>query len=59
LEAIRPIVELAVQAAFVDRIRQAGISQAMAEAAGIGQACPEARVFSEPKINSGVKAPLD
>lgn len=50
-EAIRPIVELAVQAAFVNRIRQAGISQAMAEAATIRQACPEARVFSEPKIN--------
>jgi hypothetical protein len=50
-EAIRPVVELAVQAAFVNRIRQAGISQAMAEAGGIGTACPDARVFSEPKIN--------
>jgi imidazolonepropionase-like amidohydrolase len=50
-EAIRPIVELAVQAAFVNRIRQTGLSQAMAEAAAIRQACPEARVFSEPKIN--------
>lgn len=50
-EEVRPIVELAVQAAFADRIRIAGISQAMAEAATIRQACAEVRVFSEPKIN--------
>jgi imidazolonepropionase-like amidohydrolase len=50
-QAIRPIVELAVQTAFANRIAQAGISQAMAEAATIRQLCREARVFSEPKIN--------
>ena len=50
-EAVRPIVELAIQAAFADRIRQAGISRAMGEAAAIRQACPETRMFSEPKIN--------
>ena len=50
-EAVRPIVELAIQAAFADRIRKAGIFQAMGEAAAIRQACPKARMFSEPKIN--------
>jgi TolA-binding protein len=50
-EAVRPIVELAIQTAFADRIRRAGISRAMGEAVEIRQACPEARIFSEPKIN--------
>jgi imidazolonepropionase-like amidohydrolase len=55
-EAVRPIVELAVQAAFADRIGQAGVSQAMAEATAIRRACPEAQVLSEPKINQAANA---
>ena len=50
-KAVRPIVDLAIQAAFADRIRQAGVSEAMTESAAIRQVCPSARVFSEPKIN--------
>jgi cytosine/adenosine deaminase-related metal-dependent hydrolase len=50
-EAIRPIVELAVQAAFADRVRDAGIARAMAEAEAITHVCPAVRVFSEPKLN--------
>ena len=48
---VRPIIELAVQTAFVDQMRTAGVPRAMAYAMTIRQACPEARVFSEPKIN--------
>jgi hypothetical protein len=51
-EAIRPIVELAVQSAFAARIRDAGYAAAMADVAPVRQACPEARVFSEGKINA-------
>ena len=50
-EAIRPIVELAIQSGFADRMREAGPTRAMSEAEVIGRACPEARVFSESKIN--------
>jgi imidazolonepropionase-like amidohydrolase len=51
-EHIRPIVELAVQSAFAARIRDAGYAAAMADVAPVRQACPEARVFSEGKINA-------
>ncbi len=50
-EDVRPIVELAVQAGFADRIREVGPAQAMAEAGTVRQACPEVRVFNEAKIN--------
>jgi dienelactone hydrolase/tetratricopeptide (TPR) repeat protein len=49
--AIGPIVELSVQAAFADRVREAGLAQARLEAGTITQACPAARVLSEPKLN--------
>ena len=50
-KAVRPIVELAIQSGFADRMREAGPSRAMSEAEVIRRECPEARVFSESKIN--------
>ena len=50
-EAVRPIVELAIQSGFADRMRDVGPSRAMSEADVIGRECPEARVFNESKIN--------
>ena len=50
-EGIRPIVQLTVQNAFARYVREAGTSRAMAEAAAIRLQCPEATVFSEPRIN--------
>jgi TolA-binding protein len=50
-KAIAPIVELAIQSGFADRMREAGPSRAISEAEVIRHSCPEARVFSESKIN--------
>jgi pimeloyl-ACP methyl ester carboxylesterase/tetratricopeptide (TPR) repeat protein len=52
LDAIRPIIELGVEQAVANRVRDAGLTQARLEAAPVINACPSARLYSEPKLNT-------
>lgn len=49
---VRPIVELSVQSEVADLIRRGELAKVIAEATEIRRLCPEARVFSESKINT-------
>ena len=49
---VGPIVELSIQSEVANLIRRGALAKVIAEATEIRRLCPEARVFSESKINA-------